>query len=260
MAFLAIESATDVCSVAVIRHSETLFECTIDAPRRHAEMLAPLISDSLAALDASGGEHLRAVCVSGGPGSYTGLRIGVSSAKGVCFARGVPLVAVPTLHTFALTATAPEPRDGTRNEATSDVPSTILSLLHARADEWYGCVLRKDSNDESGGSLQELVESRVATIDEWLAVLDAIDQPTGASVMVTTPHSGRERLEPHRAQFLSRGIADVAAQPSALAVAHLGAAMASLDRYSSVETYEPAYLRAFVARTPKGSIFDRLSF
>ena len=93
---LHIETSTSVCSVAVSEDSQVIFEQqTLEGPS-HAAVLAPFVDEALSFAE-SHAIPLDAVAVSSGPGSYTGLRIGLSTAKGVAYARNVPLIAVPTL-------------------------------------------------------------------------------------------------------------------------------------------------------------------
>ena len=92
---LHIETSTDVCSVAVSEDSHVIFE-QHDASGHHAEKLGTFVDEALSFTD-NHAIPFDAVSVSQGPGSYTGLRIGVSMAKGICYARGLKLLAVPTL-------------------------------------------------------------------------------------------------------------------------------------------------------------------
>src|SRR5215203_5491452 len=93
---LSLETSVDVCSVAIHDNQTLLKEIVLHEAQSHASQLAPLIQDvlSLASLKPA---DISAVAVSAGPGSYTGLRIGASTAKGLCFALNIPLIAVPTL-------------------------------------------------------------------------------------------------------------------------------------------------------------------
>lgn len=97
---LHIETSTNVCSVALSCNGELLFErVDADGPS-HAVVLAPFVEEAMEYLY-GGASVLDAVAVSCGPGSYTGLRIGVSMAKGVCFAKGIPLIAIETTAVMA---------------------------------------------------------------------------------------------------------------------------------------------------------------
>jgi tRNA threonylcarbamoyladenosine biosynthesis protein TsaB len=98
---LNIETSTDVCSVAISDSGQVIFNQEDHTGPNHAVKLGVFVDEALDFLD-SHGLPLEAVAVSCGPGSYTGLRIGVSMAKGICYGRGVKLIAVPTLELMAV--------------------------------------------------------------------------------------------------------------------------------------------------------------
>lgn len=98
---LCIETATTNCSVALGINGECVAIREFDSPKySHAEQLHDFIQAVLKEAKLTF-KDLDAVAVSKGPGSYTGLRIGVSAAKGICFAMDLPLISVPTLHVLA---------------------------------------------------------------------------------------------------------------------------------------------------------------
>ncbi|MBQ3787745.1 MAG: tRNA (adenosine(37)-N6)-threonylcarbamoyltransferase complex dimerization subunit type 1 TsaB [Bacteroidales bacterium] len=97
---LLIETATQVCSVVLASEGRILARRDSDVPNAHSTRLSVFIQEVLDDNRLTP-RDLGAVCVSAGPGSYTGLRIGVSSAKGICYALGIPLVSVPTLLSMA---------------------------------------------------------------------------------------------------------------------------------------------------------------
>lgn len=97
---LLIETATQVCSVVLASEGRILARRDSDVPNAHSTRLSVFIQEVLDENRLTP-RDLGAVCVSAGPGSYTGLRIGVSSAKGICYALGIPLVSVPTLLSMA---------------------------------------------------------------------------------------------------------------------------------------------------------------
>ena len=103
MTILHIETSTNVCSVAVSENSNLLFSVSNSEGMNHAAMLSLFIEDALNQLRNSN-KKLDAVAVSSGPGSYTGLRIGVSTAKGLCYGLDIPLIAVSTLETITIAA------------------------------------------------------------------------------------------------------------------------------------------------------------
>lgn len=93
---LNIETSGNACSVAVWKDGEVPFTREDTSGPNHGERLGRFVEEALMAVDGRG-VTLDAVAVSSGPGSYTGLRVGVSMAKGICYGRDLPLVAVPTL-------------------------------------------------------------------------------------------------------------------------------------------------------------------
>ena len=100
MRILLIETATQVCSVAIADGGKIVAKRESAEPNAHSSRLVPFIDEMLRELGITA-DGLDAVCVSSGPGSYTGLRIGVSTAKGICYALGKPLLSVPTLFSMA---------------------------------------------------------------------------------------------------------------------------------------------------------------
>ena len=97
---LAIETATDVCGVALVQSQRVVAHRMLEEKYVHSEKLLPMIDQVLrdASLSASG---VDAIAVSIGPGSFTGLRIGLSTAKGFALSLGIPVIAVPTLDGLA---------------------------------------------------------------------------------------------------------------------------------------------------------------
>src|SRR5690554_6208209 len=93
---LQIATATQVCSTALSANGETIACIDVDEPNVHASRLTLLIEELLQKGGLTFGD-LSAVAVSKGPGSYTGLRIGVSTAKGLCYAADLPLIGIDTL-------------------------------------------------------------------------------------------------------------------------------------------------------------------
>ena len=93
---LNIDTSTNVCSVAVSQDGACIFDKEDHSGPNHAERLGAFVDEALSFID-NHAIPLDAVGVSCGPGSYTGLRIGVSMAKGICYGRDVKLLAVPTL-------------------------------------------------------------------------------------------------------------------------------------------------------------------
>lgn len=132
---LHIETSSGICSVAVSESGQLLNEQIELEPNRAGERLHLMINT---ALEASGKQFsdLDAVSVSGGPGSYTGLRIGVSAAKGICFARNIPLIHVES---FQAMQHAVRRRLGQEADC-------YIGLIDARRMDAYTAVMDKEGN------------------------------------------------------------------------------------------------------------------
>lgn len=127
---LCIESSTDVCSVALFEGLSLLTHEESLEVNSHAEKLAPLIKKVMEKADLSFSQ-LDAVAVSNGPGSYTSLRVGLSTAKGICFATGKPLIALSSDHILI---------DGNLHEAKELNCHYLIAMIDARRMEAY-CTL-----------------------------------------------------------------------------------------------------------------------
>lgn len=129
---LNIETATKNCSVALAKDGETLFCSEIsDLGYYHAEKLHVFIEEILAKVKIAP-KDLNAIAISSGPGSYTGLRIGVSAAKGLCFALDLPLISVDTLTSLASQVKAQN--------------GIIIPMIDARRMEVYSAIF--DANNK----------------------------------------------------------------------------------------------------------------
>ena len=130
---LSIETATTNCSVSLSRNGKTVFLKEDNSINySHAESLHVFID---AVLNEAGitSKNLDAVAISKGPGSYTGLRIGVSAAKGLCFALDKPLISIPTLEVLAHQVVCSE--------------GAIVSMLDARRLEVYAAIYNSNYNE-----------------------------------------------------------------------------------------------------------------
>ena len=132
---LCLETATPSCSVALVHNGEVL-ACEEDPKgQNHSEKIT-LFIDSVMKKANMSYDRLDAVAVSMGPGSYTGLRIGVSTAKGICYAVSKPLIAVETLHAMAYGGAAVIP-SGARN---------LIPMIDARRMEVYAAIFDENIN------------------------------------------------------------------------------------------------------------------
>lgn len=137
MVILNIETSTDACSASVTENGKVLEVggrrlCFLQKEKsEHARQLA-LYVESLLAVVREAGKEIDAVAVSAGPGSYTGLRIGASTAKGLAYGMNVPLLAIPTLQIMA-EAVREEAEDG----------ALLCPMIDARRMEVYNCFYNK---------------------------------------------------------------------------------------------------------------------
>lgn len=165
MTVLGIETATPTCGAAIVTDDGVRAEAHLHVPRVHARRITPLIEDVLthADLGPDGAslpdrlDVLDGIAVSMGPGSYTGLRIGVSTAKGWALAAGCPLVGVSTLHAHcARLLPVASPGDG------------VCGLIDARRDEVYAAAYRvADAGDAATGpTLREQAAPMACSVDD----------------------------------------------------------------------------------------------
>ena len=230
---LALETATDVCSVALLDGDRLVGLGEVLRPRAHAAMLTPLVRDVLAQADRRV-EDLSAIAVSSGPGSYTGLRIGASTAKGLAWVTGAALVAVPSLEALARGA--------------QDVLSEgdlLVTAFRSRRDEVYAAAFRRTSDNLTVASDATAVE--VGDLGAWLPGHNGtlwIAGEAGALVADAVGETARV-LDPARFR------------PSAALVGRLGATKLAAGDLVDVAAFEPEYLKDFVAKRGR-PIFERL--
>jgi len=166
MRILLIETATQICSAVLAEDGQVLDRRESDAPNAHSTQLPLFVKELISFNGSSQGTQtspsaqkgIDAVCVSSGPGSYTGLRIGVSTAKGLCYALGLPLLAVPTLQGMAALYYRQHP----------DYQGIVCPMIDARRMECYTMIVR---NSESGVLSLRDTQADVITehiYDEWL--------------------------------------------------------------------------------------------
>lgn len=218
---LCIETSTNVCSVAICRDGKVLFSREDRSGPNHAERLGTYVDQALSYGD---GRQLalEAVAVSGGPGSYTGLRIGVSMAKGLCYGRDLALLAVPTLEVLASAVT---PADGV----------LLCPMLDARRMEVYAALY------DSGLSQVRPVQADVVdgdTYREWLDAGPVWFFGNGAPKCMEVINHPNARLLP--------GVEPLAAGMATAAERRL-----ATGQVEDVAYYEPFYLKPFVAGRPK---------
>jgi tRNA threonylcarbamoyladenosine biosynthesis protein TsaB len=158
---LLIESSTRTCSIGISRGSQLLASTESEIGNDHAAQITNYIASVLKAAEVRL-DDLDALAVSIGPGSYTGLRIGLSTAKGLCYALNKPLIGVPTLEAFAwhCRAAGQEPAAG----------EVILSLMDARRMEVFAALYNNDLKEIEEAHAVILVAGLFQELDKYPAV------------------------------------------------------------------------------------------
>lgn len=225
---LHIETATEVCSVALSSNGEVLRYKESDLPQSHSSKLGVFVEDIM--------QHVRqnkiivdAISISSGPGSYTGLRIGVSEAKGLSYGLGVPLIAIPTHKIMAQ-----------QIKDSVDSKALLCPMIDARRMEVYATFFDKDLN----------------VIRETAA--DIVDEETYIDL-----------LDKHQIVFFGNGAdkcKEVITHPNAIFIDNIkpeAKAMAVLAKkafeekdFVDVAYFEPFYLKEFVATVPRNKVIN----
>lgn len=224
---LLIETATPVCSCTLSRNEEILFNRESHKDLSHSSMLGVFVDEAMTFVR-NNNLKLDAIAVSSGPGSYTGLRIGVSEAKGLSYGLGIPMIAIPTSKIMA-------------SMMSSRVEKDILlcPMIDARRMEVYSTIFDTSLN---------------------------IVRNTGADIIESNSYA--DILEENRIAFFGNGsekCKGVITHPNAIfidEIVPLASAMVSLaeeafanEDFVDSAYFEPFYLKEFVATTPKNKIF-----
>ena len=222
---LHIETSTNVCSVAVSEDSQVIFQQDDHSGLGHAEKLGTMVDEALSFTD-NHAIPFDAVAVSCGPGSYTGLRIGVSMAKGICYGRNLKLIAVPTLELLCVPVLLRE---------IAEEDALLCPMLDARRMEVYAGIY-----DRALKPVRE-IGADVVTEETYKDYLDK--QPVyffgngAAKCMETINHPNAHLIE---------GIDPLAKWMQPLAERRL-----LNEQLEDVAYFVPYYLKDFVAKMPK---------
>ena len=244
--FILIETSTALCSTALAEDGVVTAYRESSAPKAHASLTAVFIREMLEERGLTLAD-CDAVCISMGPGSYTGLRVGVSTAKGLCFGSGKPLLAVGTLDTLVAQASAAPltvipaltviPGQNVIPGLTGD-PHFIIPMIDARRMEVYAAVFTSDG----------------VQIKETAPVI--VDESSFAEYLAQGP-----------CLFIGDGAgkcADVIKHPDAhfcqchpKASSMLSPALKAFRKgdFKDVAYFEPFYLKEFVATVSKKKLF-----
>ncbi len=226
MNLLAIDTATESCSAALLC-GESLIERSELAPRRHAELILPMI-DSLLSEAGLSRRQLDGIAVGRGPGAFTGVRLAISVAQGLALGLDIPVVPVSSLAALAQDV----PADA------AAVAESILAVIDARMGEIYAGVFRRRDD----GLVESVGEESVTRASELVLL-----QSSQWCVVGSGWDAYRDALSAHLAD--PPRWADGARYPQAHAIARLAQPQFAAGRGVSPEYALPVYLRDKVALT-----------
>ena len=223
---LNIETSTNVCSVAVSQDGSCIFNKEDHEGPNHAVILGVFVQEALSFID-SHAIPLDAVAVSCGPGSYTGLRIGLSMAKGICYGRDVKLIAIPTLELMCVPLLL--------GEKINEENALLCPMIDARRMEVYSQLFDRALNEVRSISA-DIVENN--TYDDILAQQPVYFFGNGAEKC-------HEVLTHHNAHIIE-GIVPLAKNMYPLAEKRM-----ANEQFEDVAYFVPFYLKDFVAKEAK---------
>ena len=223
---LNIETSTNVCSVAVSENGACIFNKEDREGPNHAVLLGVFVEEALSFID-SHAIPLHAVAVSCGPGSYTGLRIGLSMAKGICYGRDVKLIAIPTLELMCVPLLL--------NEKVAEDNALLCPMLDARRMEVYAQITNTALQTVKETSA-DIVEAN--TYDEYLQ-----------NNVVYFFGNGADKCKEVITHPNARFIEDIV--PLAKNMFPLAEKRMAKEHFEDVAYFVPFYLKDFVAKEAK---------
>lgn len=231
---LLIETSTALCSTALAEDGVITAYRESSAPKAHASLTAVFVQEMLAERGITLGD-CDAVCVSKGPGSYTGLRVGVSTAKGLCFGADKLLLAVGTLDTLVAQAgTSLQGADATWQSR----PAFIIPMIDARRMEVYSAVFSPDGPQITETTPVIVDENSFAEYLEQGPVLFIGDGAGKCADVIKHPNAQFCQCHPKASSMLSPALAAFRA-----------------GDFKDVAYFEPFYLKEFVATVSKKKLW-----
>lgn len=226
---LHIETSTSVCSVVLSKNERVVAERISLTGPSHASLLGVFVQEILQETNI----RPDAVAVSCGPGSYTGLRIGISMAKGLCYGWNVPLIAIETLHLLAFMA---------RNTIQPNSNDLLCSMIDARRMEVYSAFYDASLN-RIRSTAADIVDEHAYT--DFLAKYRIFFFGDGANKCQNT-------IKHTNAVFVD----DIL--PKASGMITLAEEAYANRKFEDVAYFEPFYLKEFVATVPKNKVLNGL--
>lgn len=219
---LSLETSAKVCSVAIHDQGKLITTKEIHIEQSHASKLAVLIDEVLREAEAAANQ-LSAVAVSSGPGSYTGLRIGTSTAKGLCFALNIPLLSVESLTLLAHQMNANNP-----------TKAYLCPMIDARRMEVYCEVFDSSLNIVSPIEAKVIEPSAFAELLEINEIIFFGDGSDKCKDQITHP----------KAKFVS-GVYAAASEMGELVYRKF-----QNQQIENLASFEPHYLKEFMIKKP----------
>lgn len=224
---LSIETSTSACSVALHENGHLLGTQLLNKEGSHSKRLTLLIDQLFENCERQMAE-LAAIAVSVGPGSYTGLRIGLATAKGLCFGLDLPLIAIPTLKILA---------NSYQGVKSSNI--ALLPMLDARRMEVYSAIYQSDNL---------LVLDSVKPV-----ILDEKSYQSCQTDKIIAFGNGAAKFQSicqtSRIEFLASPT-----YPEAQFMGNLALELFLNKEFENIVTLEPQYLKEFVGTTPKKNL------
>ncbi len=228
---LALETSTDLCSVAVIANGKTKSKIKNNIKNLHAEKLISLIDQTIKNINTNL-KSIDAIAISIGPGSFTGLRVGLSVAKGLCYAVEKPLIVVPTLDALALKAI----KICKIVEKYINNDLYICPVLNAKQNDFYYSLYKFKGGELArsmpylSGSLEEIVDK----VREGLILI-------GDGVV-----NLKEKLYNQNVIFVDE---DEFNQPDAFYVGKIAEDKYRSGDFADIDSVEPLYVKEFTVKT-----------
>ena len=225
---ILIETSTSLCSTALVEDGKVVCERISDEPRAHASKTALFVSEMLSEKGLKVSD-CDAVAVSKGPGSYTGLRVGVSTAKGLCFGAGIPMISVGTLDTLVWQAL-----DG---NMLPEGCRYIIPMIDARRMEVYTGIFTPDGKQISP-TVAQIIDAD--SFKDQLAEGPVLFIGDGADKC-------KDTLTSPNARFIQ-------CCPKASSMMHPAIDALEAKRFEDVAYFEPFYLKEFITTVSKKKI------
>lgn len=224
---ISIETSTEVCSVSLSQNGKNVWEKKNMEGQNHSTLLAPFLQEMQSYIKENN-LKVDAVAVSSGPGSYTGLRIGVSTAKGLCYGMDIPLLSIDTLKVITMSALH------TLNNANINDETYFCPMIDARRMEVFTQMFRGDYAPLSVAEALIVDETAFADISENIHLIG--DGALKCKTVLTD------------VKFIFH---EQVVYPSANEMSRLSYKKYVENTFEDVAYFEPYYLKDFMLTTKK---------